>query len=56
MAKETQWMALHALAHTAARVILAGQRSEEEVRNDWGVVTGLAELGMEERFKYSLNL
>ncbi|KAG6911095.1 hypothetical protein DXG01_004610 [Tephrocybe rancida] len=53
--KETKWMALHAFAQCTSRVLLAGQRSTEEEDRDWKVVTGLAELGLEERFKYSFN-
>ncbi|RDB23340.1 putative protein lysine methyltransferase SET5 [Hypsizygus marmoreus] len=55
MARETQWMALHALAHCTARVLLAGQRSAEEERSDWRIIRGFAELGLEERFKYSFK-
>ncbi|KAF8064044.1 hypothetical protein FPV67DRAFT_1782409 [Lyophyllum atratum] len=55
MIKETRWMALHALAQCTSRVLLAGQRSAEEEDHNWKIVTGFAELGMEERFKYSFN-
>jgi len=48
-------MALHALAQCTSRVLLAGQRSAEEEDRDWKTITGLAELGMEERFKYSFS-
>jgi hypothetical protein len=54
-AREAKWMALHALAQCASRVLLAGQRGEEEEHTDWDVVTGLAELGMEERWKHSFR-
>ncbi|KAF5376059.1 hypothetical protein D9615_007697 [Tricholomella constricta] len=55
MIKETQWMAFHALAQCTSRVLLAGQRSPEEEDRDWKTMTGFAELGLEERFKYSFN-
>ncbi|KAG5641930.1 hypothetical protein DXG03_003956 [Asterophora parasitica] len=55
MIKDTQWMALHALAQCTSRVLLAGQRSHEEEDRDWKTVSGFAELGLEERFKYSFN-
>lgn len=51
-----QWMALHALAQCAARVLLAGQRTEDEEHHDWSIVRSFAELGLEERFKYSFKL
>ena len=55
LAKETQWMALHALAQVASRLLLVGQRSEEDLLRDWTVVESWAGLGMEERFKYSFD-
>jgi hypothetical protein len=45
-------MGLHALAQCTSRILLAGNKSEE----DWAIVGGLAELGMEERWKYSYRL
>lgn len=54
-ARETQWMALHALTQCTSRVLLANQLSETAFQNDWDVVRGLAELGMEDRFKYSFK-
>lgn len=48
-------MALHALAQVASRILLVGQRSEEELWRDWAVVQSWAGLGMEERFKYSFE-
>jgi hypothetical protein len=57
LARETEWMALHALAQCTSRVLLANNRNKgEEVRMDWAVVAGLAELGMEERWKHSYRL
>lgn len=48
-------MALHALAQCTSRVLLAGQRGEEEEAADWAVVMGLAEMGMEDRWKHSFR-
>ncbi|KAJ3569106.1 hypothetical protein NP233_g5272 [Leucocoprinus birnbaumii] len=55
-ARETQWMALHALIHCASRLLLADQASEQSFKEDWEIVRSLAELGMEERHKYSFKL
>lgn len=44
-------MALHALSQCTARVLLAEQQDDESFRADWEVVSGLAQLGMEERAK-----
>ncbi|KAG6812905.1 hypothetical protein H0H92_015457 [Tricholoma furcatifolium] len=55
MIKDTKWMALHAFSQCTSRVLLAGQRSAEEEDADWKIVSGFAELGMEERFKHSFN-
>jgi hypothetical protein len=44
-------MALHALAQCTSRIMLAAQISDEAVENEWRIVRGLAEMGMEERFK-----
>lgn len=49
-------MALHALAHCTSRILLADQADEKIFNDDWEVVCALAELGMEERHKYSFNL
>ncbi|KAL0952630.1 hypothetical protein HGRIS_006878 [Hohenbuehelia grisea] len=55
-ARDTQWMALHALAQCTSRVLLANQIDEDTLASDWQVVRGLAELGMEERFKHSAQV
>ena len=46
-------MALHALAQLTSRILLVNQYSDSQA--DWQVVRGLAELGMEDRFKYSFK-
>ena len=50
-ARRNQWMALHALAQFTARVLLTFQLDEQAFEEDWEVVRGLAQLGMEERAK-----
>lgn len=55
-ARGTRWMALHALAHTTSRILLANQIGEETFHESWEFVQALAELGLEERHKYSFNL
>ena len=54
-ARETQWMALNALAQCTSRILLANQFGEETLKGDWLIVRGLAVLGMEERFLHSFN-
>ncbi len=54
--RETQWMALHALAHCTSKLLLAGQTNEKAFIEEWEIVRSLAELGMEERHKYSFRL
>ncbi|KXN83197.1 putative lysine methyltransferase SET5 [Leucoagaricus sp. SymC.cos] len=55
-ARETRWMALHALTHCTGRLLLAYQSDEKTFNDDWEISCALAELGMEERHKYSFNL
>ncbi|KAH7913647.1 hypothetical protein BJ138DRAFT_1145715 [Hygrophoropsis aurantiaca] len=51
-ARRAEWMALHALAQCTSRLLLARQKSDEaQLVADMGVVNGLAELGMEDRFQ-----
>ena len=50
-ARRNQWMALHALVQSTARVLLSAQVGDGALDEDWRVVRGFAELGMEERFK-----
>ncbi|KAF9468274.1 hypothetical protein BDZ94DRAFT_1287217 [Collybia nuda] len=52
-ARETQWLALHALVQCTSRILLAIQHGRLE--EDWKIVRGFAELGLEERFKYSFK-
>ena len=54
-ARESQWMALNALAQCTSRILLANQVGEETLKADWVIVKGLAVLGMEERFLYSFR-
>ena len=54
-ARESQWMALNALAHCTSRILLANQVGEETLNADWVIVKGLAVLGMEERILYSFS-
>ncbi|KAF8816928.1 SET domain-containing protein [Phlegmacium glaucopus] len=54
-ARETQWMALNALAQCTSRILLANQVGEETLKGDWLIVKGLAVLGMEERFLHSFS-
>ncbi|KAF9221748.1 SET domain-containing protein [Gyrodon lividus] len=50
-ARTTQWLALHALAQCTSKLLLSNQRDDGSVHDDLQVVQGLAEMGMEERFK-----
>ncbi|KAF8154243.1 hypothetical protein B0H34DRAFT_784189 [Crassisporium funariophilum] len=60
-ARDSQWMALHALAQCTSRILLANQladvssASEAPLRSDWEIMRGLAELSMEDRWKYSFQ-
>lgn len=49
LSQATQWQALHALTQCTARLLLSEQRDEKDFLDDWNVITGLAQLGMEER-------
>ena len=48
-------MALAALIHVTARIMLVNQHDEEAMRFDWDVVQGLAVLGMEDRLKWGFS-
>ncbi|KAI0339117.1 SET domain-containing protein [Trametopsis cervina] len=50
-AQINQWQALHALSQCTARLLLAEQQDEHMFQEDWNIVSGLAQLGMEERAK-----
>ncbi|KAF9562868.1 SET domain-containing protein [Agrocybe pediades] len=54
-AKESKWLALHALAQCTSRILQANQLGEAAFQLDWDIVQGLAELSMEDRFKYSFK-
>ncbi|KIJ60899.1 hypothetical protein HYDPIDRAFT_97759 [Hydnomerulius pinastri MD-312] len=50
-ARNAQWLALHALTQCTSKLLLSAQRDDGSLDDDLQVVQGLAELGMEERFK-----
>ncbi|KAF8440011.1 hypothetical protein L210DRAFT_3645933 [Boletus edulis BED1] len=50
-ARSVEWMALHALAQCTSRLLLSSQRDDGTLHEDLQVVQGLAELGMEQRFR-----
>ncbi|TFY56063.1 hypothetical protein EVJ58_g7864 [Rhodofomes roseus] len=50
-ARQSEWMALHALAQCTARVLLAYQQDEAQAEADWRFVKAMAQLGMEQRAK-----
>ena len=50
-AHDAEWMALHALAQSTSRLLLSAQRDDDILDDDLEVLQGLAELGMEERFR-----
>jgi len=54
-ARNAEWMAFHALAQCTSRLLLAAQRDDGTLDEDLQVVQGLAELGMEERFRALLD-
>ncbi|KAK2465558.1 hypothetical protein APHAL10511_002450 [Amanita phalloides] len=55
-ARESRWMALHALTQTTSRILLANQQQDDfGVDAEWQFIKALAEMGMEERYKYSFK-
>ena len=51
-ARKNQWLAVHAQAQCASRILLDQQQAQDDdLKSDWELVKGLAVLGMEERFK-----
>lgn len=44
-------MALQALAHCTAKILLANQQDEKVLENDWKLFSSFAELGMEDRMR-----
>ena len=50
-ARNSEWMALHALAQCTSRLLLSAQRDDGTLDEDIQIVQSLAELGMEERFR-----
>ncbi|KAJ6556895.1 hypothetical protein B0H10DRAFT_2121899, partial [Mycena sp. CBHHK59/15] len=53
--REREWMALHALVQCTARMLLAAAAGDAPLAADWRIVRSFAELGMEERAKYSFK-
>ncbi|KAG8215343.1 hypothetical protein J3R82DRAFT_8938 [Butyriboletus roseoflavus] len=51
LARNADWMALHALAQCTSKLLLSAQRDDGILDEDLQVMQGLAELGMEERFR-----
>ena len=55
-ARETRWMALHALTQTTSRILLAHQQQDDfGIDAEWQFIRALAEMSMEERYKYSFK-
>jgi hypothetical protein len=54
--RESRWMALYALVQCTSRLLLESQAEDKLFNENWEMVRALAELGMEERHKYSYNL
>ena len=50
-ARQSEWMALHALAQCTSRILLAYQRDEAQAEEDWRFLRAMAQLGMEQRAK-----
>lgn len=48
-------MALNALAQCTSRILLTNQLGEAALKVDWDIVKAFAELGLEDRFKYSFK-
>jgi len=51
LAKDSQWMALHALSQSTARLLLSNQLGATAWNTDWAVMSGMAELSLEERYQ-----
>ncbi|KIJ35527.1 hypothetical protein M422DRAFT_84937, partial [Sphaerobolus stellatus SS14] len=49
LAKRSQWIGLHALAHQTSKLLLANEKGDAERGIQWRVVRGFAEMGMEDR-------
>ncbi|XP_006453847.1 hypothetical protein AGABI2DRAFT_181876 [Agaricus bisporus var. bisporus H97] len=54
--RESRWMAFYALVLCTSRLLLESQSEDKSFNDNWEMVHALAELGMEERHKYSYNL
>lgn len=55
-ARQTEWMALHALAQCTSRILLINQQDQPALEDNWNIIRSFAELGMEDRVKYSFKL
>jgi hypothetical protein len=51
LARSRQWIALGALAHTAAKLLAAHSAGDAEFEKDWAVFDGLAVISMDDRAK-----
>ncbi|KAJ7071989.1 hypothetical protein C8F01DRAFT_1102096 [Mycena amicta] len=54
-ARSQEWLALHALAQCAARLVVANNTGSDALAADWAVFRACAALGMEERAKHTLR-
>lgn len=54
--RESRWMAFYALVLCTSRLLLESQSEDKSSNDNWEMIHALAELGMEERHKYSYNL
>ncbi|KAK7045435.1 hypothetical protein VNI00_007688 [Paramarasmius palmivorus] len=56
-ARETEWLALHALAQLTSRLILANQvdASGNLLEEDWRLCSALAQMSLEDRARYSFG-
>ncbi|KAF8574536.1 SET domain-containing protein [Ramaria rubella] len=51
LAKRSQWLGLHALVQQTARILLANEKGSDEIKEQWKIVRGFAEMGMEDRIR-----
>lgn len=47
-------MALQALAQCTSRILLTNELDQASLENDWDIVRGFAEIGIEQGLKYKL--
>lgn len=53
-ARQADWMALQALAQCTSRILLTNELDQASLENDWDIVRGFAEIGIEQGLKYKL--